>query len=96
VREAPIGNLGDRENALWRIRLGGSGELTFADLRQVDAAPARGVEQCGSSWGIGELWGDEKAPNEEGGTEKLLDGAHTFGDEEPLPLAGAPPPEVAG
>ena len=57
---------------------------------------SRELEELFSTRRIGELGGGENAPYHEGGREQLLDGTYAFGNEEPLALACASPPEVAG
>jgi hypothetical protein len=51
-------------------------------------------ERCAAR-GIGELRGDEHAPNAQGRAHELLDRPHSLRREEPLALARTPPTEVA-
>jgi hypothetical protein len=66
------------------------------DLGHLDATLAEGVEEGAAARCVGELGGDEGAPNDQRGANELLDGAHSLGDEQPLPLASPPSLEVAG
>ena len=57
---------------------------------------AERLEKCGAPWRIAELRCDEGTMHDQRGTKQLLDGAHAFGDEQPLSLAGPSALEVAG
>jgi hypothetical protein len=81
---------------LRRLGLGRAGELALVDLSELDAGATSRVEEDGAAGSVRELRGDEHPSNREGRLEELRDGAHTFGDEQTLPLASAPSPEVAG
>jgi hypothetical protein len=93
--ELPIGDLGDRQNALRRFRFGGAREFLRGDLGDVNASLAERGEQCRAARSVRKLWGDERAAYVQRRPEQLLDGAHAFGREELLALARFPAPEIA-
>jgi hypothetical protein len=94
VVQGPLGDLGDRQDALRRFGLGRARELERAYLRDVDPALLKHAEKCGSSWSVGELRGHESAAQREGGPDELLYGTDPFGREQLLALARFPTPEV--
>jgi hypothetical protein len=90
-----LGDLGDGEDALRRLRLRGARELQGRHLRQLDAALPERREERGAAGGIDELRGHERPANGKGGASELLDGADSLGGEQSLPLARFPAPEIA-
>jgi hypothetical protein len=89
-------HLRDREHALGRVGVGRARELAVAHLEELDAALGeRAAERRAARRGV-QVRGHERADDAHRRGEQLLDRADALGDEEPVPLAGAPAAEVAG
>jgi hypothetical protein len=94
VVEGSVGNLGDRQDALRRLGLGGARELERAHLGDVDAPLLEDAEQRGPARRVRQLRGDEGTSEREAGSDQFFDGADAFGREQLLALARFPTPEV--
>jgi hypothetical protein len=92
--EGALGDIGHGKYTLGRFRLGGARELERRDLGQFHAALAERRQQGGTPGRVDELRRDEGAANGKWGADELLDGADSFGSEQPLALACFPSPEV--
>ncbi len=94
VVEGSCGRRRDGEDALRRVRLGGTVELGDCHGHDLDAARSERLTEGCTARGGGEIGRGEGAGDCQGRAGQLFDGTNAFDNEEAVPLASFPPPKV--
>jgi hypothetical protein len=93
--EGPCRRLSDRENSLRSLSLAGALELPFGHVGDFDAAGDQGFTQCCSARVCGDVGRREGADGAKRRARELLDGTHSFDDEQRVAITCLTTAEVA-
>jgi beta-barrel assembly-enhancing protease len=88
--------LGDRQDALRRLRFGGGEKVPLGHFVGGDVSLAQPAEERCAAGRVGEAAAYERTAHHEVRSEQLLDAPHPLGDEEPLSLTGLSAMQITG